>query len=978
MRLVRNLLSIFVLAARRLWNNLGLMIGTALGLIVAVALAMSIPLYADGVNYRLLRKALSEKEQGRTRPPFAFMWRYVGAWHGPVEWKDYQKTDRFFEGQARGLIGLPVELGVRHVKTDNFRLYPADATSYDDPKQAMDWVSLGFVSSFSDHIKLVDGVFPAPQPADGQEPLDVIVQEEKANEFGLQVGERFVMMSGTAGVTGKPYQIPVRVVGIWRALDPEEPYWFYAPMAFDGIFIMPEETFVSRVVPLSKQPVYLALWYVVFDGRGVHTEDVPGFLGRVVVARTMASTLLENTSLDVSPVDAMLSYTSAARLLTILLYVFALPIVGLILYFIVLTSNLVVQRQRNEIAVLRSRGTSSLQVVGLYLLEGLILGLVAMGLGPLLGQGVAQVMGKARSFLMFAPSEALIISLSRQSLRLGFGAVAISLLASLLPALGAARHTIVTYKQDVARSLERPWWQRLYLDIWLLAVPLYGYYMLRQRGTISFLGRSVAASEGDPFRNPLLFLVPTLFVFALALIFVRVFPTLMELLSRLAQYLPEASPLLALRQLARSSSQYTGPLLLIVLTLGLACFTASMAKTLDQGLVDQTYYEVGADVRLVETGEASNEGQGRGGMGFGAVPAAPESGGEQGTGSGGEAPAQEPVYWLFLPVSEHLKVKGVTGAARIATFKGSLRLGQGETTTTVVGIDRTDLQNVAFFRRDFARGSLGSILNRLAADDSACLVPSSFLAAHGLAVGDLLNLRISMYTDAFDVPLIIAGVCDLFPTVYPEDGPFLVANLEYLFEQMGGQYPYDVLLRTAPGANTKRIVSNLEDLGLRILSVYDSRQLINDERQRPERQGILGLLSVGFLASALLTVLGFLIYSFLSFRKRFIELGILRAIGLSVPQMAVFLGLEQLALIVTGVAAGTGFGVLASKLFIPFLQVRAGAHPQTPAFVVQIAWGDILKVYAIFGAMLLCAVAGLAWLLVNMRIAQAVKLGEAV
>jgi MFS family permease len=76
------------------------------------------------------------------------------------------------------------------------------------------------------------------------------------------------------------------------------------------------------------------------------------------------------------------------------------------------------------------------------------------------------------------------------------------------------------------------------------------------------------------------------------------------------------------------------------------------------------------------------------------------------------------------------------------------------------------------------------------------------------------------------------------------------------------------------------------------------------------------------------------------------------------------------------VSAATAFGVLASDLFIPFLQVRGGAHPQVPPFEVLIAWGDIAKIYAIFGGMLLLAVAGLAWLLVHMRIAQAVKLGE--
>ena len=966
MTFLRNMLSVFLLAARRLWSNLALMLGTAVGLIVAVALTMSIPLYADGVNYRLLMKALSTQEQGRQRPPFAFMFRYVGAWHSPVEWADYEKADRFFRHECPAVIGLPQELAVRHVKTDNLRLYPGTGTGYEDPKKPMDWISLGFVSDLEQHARVVDGTFPSAAGGSG-DAVEVLVYEDKANELGIQVGESFILLSSPKDVNDKPYQIPVRVAGIWRARDLDDPFWFYFPSAFETVFLTPEASFAAQVVPtIPKQPVYLALWYLVFDGRTVYSQDVPGFLGRVIVARTMAANALPNTSLDVSPADAMMSFVESSRLLTILLYVFAIPIIGLILYFIILTSRLVVQRQRNEIAVLRSRGTSAMQIIALYLVEGLILGVIAIGLGPLLGWVVAQVMGKARSFLLFVPSQALVIEISQQSLRGGLAAVVVSLIASLLPALGAAGHTIVTYKQDVARSLQRPWWQRLYLDVWLLAVPLYGYYLLRQRGTISVLGRSVSTAEADPFSNPLLFLVPTLFVFALALLFIRIFPLIMEVLARLAHYLPGVAPLLALRQLARSWGQYTGPLLLIVLTVGLACFTASMAKTLDRALFDQIYYEVGSDVRLIETGE-SNETSG--GMGGGLMGGA--TGGAQGA-------TAEPVIWYFLPVSEHLKVPGVTGAARVGTFRANVRLGGGASNGILLGIDRLDFGRVAFFRSDFARTSLGGLMNRLAADESAVLVPTSFLTEHGLQVGDMINLRVTLYQEGYDLPVVIAGVSDLFPMLYPEDGPFFVANLDFLFERMGGERPYDVLLRTSPGADTKQIVTRLEDLGLRILQVYDARAKIEQERQRPERQGILGLLSVGFLASALLTVLGFLFYSFLSFRRRFIELGILRAIGLSVGQMAAFLGLEQLALIVMGMAAGTGFGVLASRLFIPFLQVRGGPHSQTPPFAVQVAWGEILQVYAIFGAMLLCAVAGLSWLLVRMRIAQAVKLGEAI
>ncbi len=102
----------------------------------------------------------------------------------------------------------------------------------------------------------------------------------------------------------------------------------------------------------------------------------------------------------------------------------------------------------------------------------------------------------------------------------------------------------------------------------------------------------------------------------------------------------------------------------------------------------------------------------------------------------------------------------------------------------------------------------------------------------------------------------------------------------------------------------------------------------------------------------------------------------LQAIGLSVGQMVAFLAGEQLALILTGALAGTGLGVWASRLFIPFLQVGAGVYSQTPPFIVQIAWADIDRIYAVFGGMLLAGIIVMAILLVRMRIFEAIKLGE--
>jgi putative ABC transport system permease protein len=141
---------------------------------------------------------------------------------------------------------------------------------------------------------------------------------------------------------------------------------------------------------------------------------------------------------------------------------------------------------------------------------------------------------------------------------------------------------------------------------------------------------------------------------------------------------------------------------------------------------------------------------------------------------------------------------------------------------------------------------------------------------------------------------------------------------------------------------------------------------------------LFGVLSVGFLAAAVLTVLGFLLYTLFSFRRRFIELGTLRAIGLSTGQMAALLAWELAFLLLVGIGIGTLLGVWMSDLFIPYLQVGTRAADLTPPFVVGIVWPAIFRIYILFGVLFLAALGALVTLLLRMKIFQAIKLGETV
>jgi len=972
--------AIFVVAVKRLLSQPWMALATALGLVASVALTMSVPLYADAVYYRLLREELSWKtyERWGIRSPFAFVFRYVGSQFRPVEWEDLQPADAYLSGQAGSALRLPQRFMVRYFETDSLRLFSQEEDiTYENINEPLTWASFAFASDLEDHIIILEGDFPAAATPSQHSTVEVLVSEALATEVGLRVDEAYTAFHRRKIEGGKLLllPVPVSIAGVWRAKDPQDDFWFHSPETFSDVMFVPEGTFLDRLSPYMDNEGYLGVWYLVMDGSDVHSSDVVPLLARITAVQQRASALLPNTSLDVSPVDALQEYRRAANLLTILLCAFSAPIIGLTLVFVGLVVGLSMGRQRNEIAVLRSRGATAVQVVGIAALEGMLLGVIAVAVGVPVGELLAHLIGKAHSFLDFTAPSNLRVGVTMETVRFGVAAAGLALVAQVVPTIGAAHHTIVTYKQERARALRPPRWQRAWLDVLLLIPVAYGAYLLWQQGSIA-LPVADGALVSDPFQNPLLFLVPALGIFALTLFFLRILPVCMAAVAWVASHIGGVGFLLAARHLARTPRFYTAPLMILVLTLSLSAFTASLAQTLDHHLYDQTYYQVGADMDLAELGGVSEAEGPRMALGGDMTPGI-------GGGDVRQSARGGSLDWLFLPMSEYLKVPGVRAAARVGQFKAFTQLSGGMQSGMFIGVDRIDFPQVAFWRRDFASVSLGALMNALASAPNGVLVPRSFLGLHALNVGDGFHLVLDTSGQPTELDVRIVGVFDLFPTWYAEDRrgryqPLFVGNLDYLFEQAGGQFPYHVWLKKDPHADYDQIVEGLRRLRLNVVKWAAPLPQVHKEQQRPERQGLFGLLSVGFMAAAFLTVLGLLLYAIFSFRRRFIELGILRAIGLSVGQMMAFLAWELAFLMLLGLVVGTGLGVWASELFIPYLQVGAEAAAQTPPFAVEIDWTAISRTYVLFGLLFVAALGGLTALLTRIKIFQAVKLGETV
>ena len=205
------------------------------------------------------------------------------------------------------------------------------------------------------------------------------------------------------------------------------------------------------------------------------------------------------------------------------------------------------------------------------------------------------------------------------------------------------------------------------------------------------------AKTNDPLQNPLLLLVPALGVLALTLMVLRLMPLVMRAVASIAAHTRAMGFLLAARHLARVPGAYSTPMLLLVLTLSLSAFTASLAQTLDDHLYDQTYYQTGADMQVEELGQTPDQNVDLNNQG------------NIEAGSAGDLSGR----WLFLPVAEHLKAPGVKAAARLGSYPASALLGNDRIDGTFIGIDRVDFATRGLLAPGLRRTLVGHLDERV-------------------------------------------------------------------------------------------------------------------------------------------------------------------------------------------------------------------------------------------------------------------------
>src|SRR5512143_907018 len=102
--------AVLVIAYKRLTTQRSLALATVIGLATSVALVLSVPLYADATQFRLLRRQLVKEKGAASYAPLQFVFHYNGSTHNTPQWDDGEAVDQYLSTRAEAEMGLPTSL----------------------------------------------------------------------------------------------------------------------------------------------------------------------------------------------------------------------------------------------------------------------------------------------------------------------------------------------------------------------------------------------------------------------------------------------------------------------------------------------------------------------------------------------------------------------------------------------------------------------------------------------------------------------------------------------------------------------------------------------------------------------------------------------------------------------------------------------------------------------------------------------------
>jgi putative ABC transport system permease protein len=722
----------------------------------------------------------------------------------------------------------------------------------------------------------------------------VLVAQQTASNLHITVGDTVTIQRiglppvkvKVDGVVDLPHADSLfQAVGVPSSAAPQAPP--------DNVLLLPNDQWHTIFDPqVAVRPDSVHTQFHVRITRNLPTDPSTAFvyvqqLANNLEARVAGSAIVGNN------LAARLDGVRKDALYALVLFLFlGLPgaVLAILLTMSVAASG--TERRRQEQALLRTRGASTTQILGLEALEAMIVGVGGVALGIVLASIAAATIA---SVGLFASTTAIIWTINASLVGLILAVVAV-----LYPAWSQARHSTVMAARAVVGRGRKPLWRRIYLDGILLAVAAIVFWRTASTGY-----QVVLAPEGVPEISVAYetFLAPLCLWVGVALLSMRLCGGGLEhgrrALSSLLRPIARKLSGLVSASLSRQYIRVVRGVVLVALAFSFATSTAVFNTTYNaQSRVDAELTN-GADVTV--------------------------------TGS-----------TTFAPNSMLSQLRALPGIASIQQMQHRFAY-VGNDLQDIFGIDPAHISEATNMSNAFfAGGDAQATLAALTAHPDGILVSQETVTNYQLNVGDSINLRLQSVSDHqyHTVTFHFLGVVREFPTA-PKDS-FLIANASYIAQQTGSGAAEIVLLRANGNpadlaVQARKVVSALP--GARVTEIGSTQRLISSSLTAVDLRGLTGL-ELTFAILLVAGAMGLILALGLAERRR--TFALLAALGAKRNQLGAFLWSEGLVIQLGGGIIGIALGFGIAQMLVTILTGVFDPPPEA----LNIPWFYLLLLVA--------------------------------
>ncbi|HEY7271068.1 MAG TPA: FtsX-like permease family protein, partial [Dehalococcoidia bacterium] len=589
---MNTIFSVLPIVFRRIQANGRLLTAVIIGAILSAALMSTTAIYTDAIRDLGLSYAIRQSGPNNNN--------VIVRSTSQVARQDlYDKNKDFIDTSEQQYLGslLAGQTWAGRSATF-FPTPPGGAVSNDDGRPRSHFQ---FLTDLDPHIRIVQGRLPNPAPAAttaAAPAIEAAIGATAAQRMGLKIGDTF-----DDHPFWKPDADPVRVtiVGLIEPVDLGEPYWIGLNDFFDFpssrwdtyAFFVPQDTFFGALA--GYLPTMSAdFWGLAYlKTAQINARNAESTRNNVNNLEKVLSSNIERTTIDTKLPTVLQNFHDKLFFTRIPLLVLVLQIAAIVLYYLFMVSTMLVERQGAEIALLKSRGATTGQVMQIYVIEGLLVLLVAVMAGPPLAAAVISAMGKTPVFNDLSNGAYLSVRLSASAYLWALGGALLAYATLLWPAYQATKNTMIQQRVSTARPPKQAAFTRYYLDLALVGLGALLYFELQHRGTLV-----THKVFGDQSADPVSLLTPAFFILTVGIFFLRLFPIALRGGAWVVAKTQATAVLFGTWQLVRNPVHYSRLVLLLMLATAVGMFAASFGATLTRSYKDRASYQSGAPFRI--------------------------------------------------------------------------------------------------------------------------------------------------------------------------------------------------------------------------------------------------------------------------------------------------------------------------------------------------------------------------------------------